>query len=180
MDYFATATDMREKAWEEVVASPAFRAFRAADNMVIELGGQSVMPNLSTGESQAEDKHKVPRPRFRAADGKPKLTQAEVAASVLKELGPMGTGMLIDMAKEQGAAIGGAHPVNSFRSTLSKDSRFYSFRHGGEHLWWLTDVPLPEGWNRAADDLLEQAAALNHKSQEGGDGHAANNTVLTS
>lgn len=178
MDFSAEANDMRARAWAEIVASPAFRAFRAADNMVVELGGVSIMPKLSTDVNRVEVAPKAnPKPRVRGIDGKPRLTQAEVGVAVLKALGPMDIATLTDMSKDYGAVVGGANPIANFRSTLSKDNRFYSFRHNGDHLWWLSDVPLPEGWDEAADDLLRNAAS-SFSSQEGGDGHAANNTNL--
>ncbi|MBU0556555.1 MAG: hypothetical protein KKD64_10385 [Alphaproteobacteria bacterium] len=184
MDYIATAMSMRAEAWAELVQSPAFRAFRAADNMVIELGGESIMPQLGKTPKPVDATHTTDKPitrrKPRAADGSPRMTQVEAASNALKQLGPMGIAMLTEMAKEQGAAIGGNDPVANFRSALSKDKKFYSFRHEGEYLWWLTDVPLPEGWSEAADDLLRNAASPDNTRQEGGDGHAANNTILAS
>jgi hypothetical protein len=179
MDYIATAIEMRQKAWAEIVASSAFRAFRACDNMVVELGGASVMPPITTirpditppvPEPTNQSGATTPRIRVRARDGTLRPTQAEAAFAVLTELGPMGTKDVMDFSVEKGAAAGGLDPLMNFRTTLSKDDRFYSFRHNGEHYWWLTGQTLPEGWDEAAVDLLRDAASSSD-SQKGGDGH---------
>ena len=179
MDYLASAKEMRSAAWAELIASPAFKAFRAADNMVVELGSPSVMLDLSTPSSATKPIDNVgngggfsrSQPRVRTPDGSVRLTQGDAAEVILKEVGPMGIIEIIKKAKERGAAVGGLNPTNNFRSAMSKDKRFYSFRHNSAYLWWLTGVPLPEGWGEAADPDLLDAAASPNSNQEGGDGH---------
>lgn len=189
MDFIAAASEMREKAWAEVTASSAFRAFRAADNMVVELGGASAMPKLSNDQEVRRvfsplvtvapaAYYSGPAKPTRKRRSSDKPTQSDAAMTVLRELGPMGIKDILDLAVAQGATAGGSNPLVNFRSALSKDERLYSFRHNGEYLWWITGVDLPEGWDEAASDLLANAASSD-SSQEGGDGHAANNTVLT-
>lgn len=170
MDYLATATEMRRKAWEALEQSPDFIAFRAADNMVVDLGGQSIMPNLSSRSMRTVF---VKQPRIRSADRLARASQPDVAETVLRERGPMQTLALMWVCMEEGAKIGGKKPANSFRSALSKDARFFSFRREGEYLWWLNGEPLPEGWGEATDDLLRAAASPNATSEEGGDKNEA-------
>lgn len=175
MDYIAAAADMREKAWSDLVSSHAFRAFRAADNMVVELGGASVMPNMTL--TSAPDKTPIAdgtpaarKIRVRAKDGSLKPKQADAAYRVLTELGPMNTKNVMELAVAMGATAGGSNPLSNFRSAISHDDRFYSFRHNGEHLWWLEGVDLPKGWDEATGDLLRDAASSD-ADQKGGDGH---------
>jgi hypothetical protein len=186
MDFIAAASDLRDKAWAELSASTAFIAFRAADNMVVEMGGESAMPRFPERSREPSDGSAFvgavigrqvesvtsARTRTRATS---KPTQPDTAEVVLKELGPMKMQDVMDFAVEKGATAGGANPLMNFRSALSKDPRFYSFKHKGEFLWWLHDVDLPEGFNEAAGDLLNGAASSD-SNQEGGDGDAATMT----
>jgi hypothetical protein len=166
--------ELRQKAWDDLMTSEAFRAFRAADNMVVDLGGQSAMP--STAPSIAP-RAVNPRPRLRAIDGSSRLSQGDAGVKALKEAGhPLHINALTNRSKAMGAMIGGGNPVANFRSTLSKDERFYSFRHNGDYWWWLTGVPLPQGWEEAADDLPFDTAASDSSNQEGGESHAATTT----
>jgi hypothetical protein len=156
------------------MASDAFRAFRATDNMVVELGGQSIMPKLSTTPKQETRAEINPRPRLRARNGAIRLSQADAAVKALELEGvPLHIRVLTERSGELGATIGGANPLANFRSALSKDERFYSFRQNGEYWWWLTGKQLPEGWEEAADNLPFDSAASDSSNQEGGDANAA-------
>lgn len=175
MDFLKSAAEMRAKAWAELVASDAFRAFRASDNMVVELGGASAMPDLSTVERAAPKPIINPRPRFRAIAVSRRLSQTDAALQALTAAGhPLHINNLTDRSKALGATIGGSNPIANFRSALSKDDRFFSFRRDGGHWWWTTTISMPENWKEAADpDLLDQSAASDASDQEGGDSHAA-------
>lgn len=54
--------------------------------------------------------------------------------------------------------------------------------HNGQYYWWFADRVLPAHWNTEGgfDLEVEPPAVLLHSNQEGGGGHAANNTNLVS
>ena len=108
-----------------------------------------------------------------------RLTQAGGAEAALIANGePLPIGRLLEAAIRHGAIIGGNKKLTNFRSTVSKDVRFYSLMRNGMYFWWLNELPLPPEWSEATDpDLLAGSVASSaHSTQEGGDGHAQSST----
>jgi len=73
-----------------------------------------------------------------------KVPHGDAAEIALTEIGhPLVMPKLLEKAIEYGAEIGGTDPLNNFRSSISKDDRFYSVKRGNIHYWWLKSLPLP-------------------------------------
>jgi len=164
---------LRREAWEQVKATPAYAAYRAIDNAVVALGGDSA---LLSGALKPGSIYAPPSPPKR-------ISQTDAAASALREGGmPLPIGRFMEAAIEKGADVGGANPINNFRSALSKDPRFEAVKRNGMYFWWFAGEPLPlrfqDQHKETADpDLLAESAASSSSSQEGGESHAA--TTLT-
>ena len=124
-----------------------------------------------------ENTQTVVRP-VRAAPAAKRVTQGDVAFSVLvRNKEPLPIGRWLEKCINAGIGIGGDDPLPNFRSTASRDKRFYSFVRNNMYFWWLTGVELPESWKEATDpNLPGLSVASDSNDQEGGDGHAANNT----
>ena len=169
--------EMRAEAWEAVVSSADYAAFKTFDDAVVSLGG-SPMFNLDNSSLSSTTKRVVEAATRRIADGK-KLSQGDAAEMVLRvSRMPLSIAPLMEAVLEKGAEIGGTDPLNNFRSTISKDERFYSVKHGNFYYWWLKDLPLPPRGNETAGpDLLTQPAVSSKlTNQEGGGGHAPTTT----
>jgi|SRR5947209_15547991 len=165
---------LRDEAWEAVRASEAFRAFQALDQAVITLGGLSRIADA--GHIAPANTNRVVHSSV-GHGGSRRIPQAVAALEALKKAGePLPIGRLMEKAVEEGLEIGGASPINNFRSTLSKDPRFRSVARGNMYFWWFATSPLPSKWlgNETPDLPLENGSgASDHSSQKGGDGHAA-------
>ena len=86
---------------------------------------------------------------------------------------PLPVGRWLEKCITDGINIKGDDPLPNFRSTVSRDKRFYNFVRNGMYFWWLTNVELPEKWKKAEGlDLLDQPSAFSVSNQEGGDGRA--------
>lgn len=165
---------LRNEAWQAVLASPAYRAFKGLDDAVKAMTGEETVVLAVSG---------LPTPQFpnHRAKSKPlsaRLTQGDVAARVLKTNGePLPIGRWLEKSIADGINIKGDDPLSNFRSTVSRDKRFYAIKRNNMYFWWFNDVDLPEGWKAATDpDLPGLSVAADSNDQEGGDGHAANNT----
>ena len=172
MDWKAKAIEMRQAAWQELSALPAFVAFMAADKMVVDMGGASMLdsdaPKPSKGIAAAVLKVTTPR-AFASGDRPASPSNGDIAFEVLSKKGaPMSTIPLMEECRTNGARIGGKDPINNFRSSLSRDDRFHSFRHEGGYYWWLKGASIPNTWLEAAGpDLLNPPAALSAINQKG-------------
>jgi len=168
---------LRDEAWEAAMASPAFATLLALDEAVDAAGGKRLLaskgePAPLTTFAQGSVK---PAIAFYNAAATPnqRLSQGDAAALALKANGPLPVGRLMESAMARGAVIGGGKPLISFRSTLSKDPRFYSLKRNGMFFWWLTDVELPEGWTGPSESYDLPLDPNPDSSQKGGDSHAA-------
>jgi hypothetical protein len=170
---------LRAEVLREVINSSAFQSFKALDAAVSSMGGKSMLSgNLALFDDS---------PRSAASSATPvhrrRLSQGDVAEQTLKAFGqPMHIRALLDAVLTQDVEIRGENPLANFRSTLSRDPRFKSVMRNGGYFWWLNGVALPDKWGEAeADDLVARlASAPVSSSQEGGDGHVADNTILAS
>ena len=168
--------ELRDEALREVIAQPAFDTVRALDSAVAAAGGERLFPIMA--------RKRVPPqilqgnvPGFTPPPKAPeKVSQGDAAESALRDHGPLPVGRLMEKAVEKGAKIGGDKPLVSFRSMLSKDDRFYSLQRNNMYFWWLKGVDLPEGFMPEPDDISDLLGSGANTNQEGGDGHAANNT----
>lgn len=177
-NFIDKATELREDAWREVQTSPSFLAFKALDDAVAMMGGErKIAPDAPRADA--------PRPSVgtfspvKRGRTMKKSSQSDVAVGVLKGSGePLPIGRLMEASLAWGATIGGANPLANFRSALSKDKRFISFKRNNMYFWWIDGWPLPPKWNEAPDLLAGQPDASSvHSTQEGGDDHAA--TITT-
>lgn len=172
-NYIDSTKAVRDAAWRDVQKSPAYLAFKALDDAVAAMGGERIVASVRAIEDR-------PRASFRTfANIVPNMpvtrpSQGGGAEAALRAKGePLPIGRLLEAAIEHGAIIGGDKPLANFRSTVSKDPRFYSLMRNNMYFWWLRDVPLPPKWNEATDpDLLDGSVASSvHSNKEGGDGH---------
>lgn len=184
MTIIEKAKAIRSEALAAWIASPDFAAFKASDDFVVALGGESVMP---AGLQDSPKVNGLDSPQMREIGAaaarrleihaaKQRITQADAAALALREAGkPLGVGEFMMAAIAKGAEMKGDRPLANFRSAVSKDERFESIMSGGKYFWWWKGQPTPPGWNETAgpDLLAGPAASSVHSSQEGGDAHAA-------
>lgn len=96
-------------------------------------------------------------------------SQADAAEIALTLRGqPLNLVRLFEAAQELGAEIGGSDPLATFRSSLSKDSRFTSLRTNAGYFWWLSGRPAPRKWSEALG--ISSNDASDPSNREGG-GH---------
>lgn len=165
---------LRSEAWQAVLATPAYRAFKGFDDAVKALTGEAVEP-LPKFNALGAALATNGAARIRVSK---RITQADVAERVLRKAGePLPIGRWLEKCVEDGIGIKGEDPLANFRSTASRNARFYNFTRNNMYFWWLAGVELPEGWKEATDpDLPGLSVTADSNNQEGGDGHAANNT----
>jgi hypothetical protein len=170
------ATALRSEAMAAWMTSPDFAAFKASDEFVVALGGQSAMP---AGLLAAPNPNGNASPRIQEIGANAarrleihaamkRITQADAAALALREAGePIGVGTFMLAAIKKGAEMKGERPLANFRSAVSKDDRFESIMRNGKYYWWFKGEPLPPGWNETADpDLLDESAASSVNSNQ--------------
>lgn len=172
MDITEKTKALRAEAWQALLATPAYRAFKGLDDAVKAMTGESIAPI----DLVAIDKLRVVAARNRIVKTMTgiRITQGDVAARVLKRNGePLPIGRWLEKCVEDGVNIKGDDPLPNFRSTVSRDKRFYAMTRNNMYFWWLTGEPLPSGWNDPADpDLLDESAGSSvHSSRKGGEGH---------
>lgn len=178
MDITDKTKALRSEAWQAVLATPAYRAFKGLDDAVKAMTGEAFEPKPHfNGLGDALGGHGAARIRVSK-----RITQADIAERVLKACGePLPIGRWLEKCIKDGIGVKGDDPLPNFRSTASRDKRFYNFTRNNMYFWWLKGVELPEGWKAAMDpDLPGLSVAADSNNQEGGDGHAANNTNLAS
>lgn len=145
---------LRDEAWQAVMESEAFLAFKALDDAYVRMGGSSRVAD-DPGAFMEFAKQVVKVASRRMAENR-KLSHAEAAEIALHNAAqPLTTPNLLEAAKEAGAEIGGNDPLNNFRSTISKDSRFKSVKKDGTSFWWIEGEPLPPEWNEATSPSLQ-------------------------
>lgn len=165
---------LRDQAWRGVMESPHYKEFKALDDAVEAMGGSRMVATTTRPLTARLDPTTVAAVGY-ASGGGTRRTQGDAAEKALVDGGePLPVGRLMEAAIKNGAHIGGTKPLISFRSTLSKDSRFYSLMRNNMYFWWLTDRDLPEGWNKALDQSGKtDTSASFFDDQEGGGDHAA-------
>lgn len=169
---------LRSEAWDAVLASAAYKAFKGLDDAVKAMSGEDASsPPFKNYLTVAVARNPAARKLLTK-----RITQGDVAERVLRNYGePLPIGRWLEKCIEAGIGVKGEDPLANFRSTASRDKRFYPLTRNNMYFWWLDGVELPEGWKEAADpDLPGLSAASDSDNQEGGDGHAANNTNLAS
>lgn len=176
MDIIDKTKALRAEAWQAVVARPEYKAFKGLDDAVRAMTGDADV-TVGTGVTQFKPRPVKASPKAPVA----RVTQADVAATVLRLHGePLSVGRWLEQSIERGIVIKGDDPLPNFRSMVSRNPRFHNFVRNNMYFWWFSDVELPEGWKEAVDpDLPGLSTASDSNDQEGGDGHAANNTNLT-
>lgn len=153
-DWLRKAVAMRDEAWHAIKACDEFTAFKAFDDTVIALGGQSAMPTTVNGHASSEVA-RVLIERARKAQSDKRSSNADVAERLLSEAGkPTPLNQLMSDMKKQGVEFGGADPLANFRSTMSRDDRFVSLRRDKSYFWWFAGKPTPPEWNEPGADLL--------------------------
>jgi hypothetical protein len=165
--------DLRAEAWDALMSSPDFIAFKTFDDAVVSLGGAPILAMDSTPLKDVA-RRVVEAAGARMTENK-KLSQGDAAEMVLNQRRiPLSLADLLNGAIEKGAEIGGADPVSNFRSSISKDKRFRSVTRNGKYFWWLVDVPMPPATNETGEpDLLDGSPDSSvPSSQEGGEGNA--------
>lgn len=144
---------LRDQAFDELRASKEYAEFKALDDAVKRLGGASVVLAETSQTSQfgALASRVVQQTQQRAVENR-RLSQADIAENALVLANePLPLGRLMEAAVEQGAKIGGENPVNNFRSTVSKDNRFYPLKRNGMYFWWLAGRAIPSAWTNEAE-----------------------------
>jgi len=157
---------LRDEAWLLVLSTPQYREFKALDDALRQMRGDSSAPA-------------TPRPilpnRPKALLSGKRVTNADIADRVLRASdAPLAVEDWMNRTIAEGANIKGENPLANFRSTVSRDQRFTNFRYNGGYYWWPVGVQRPSGWEMAtADPDLPLPAVPNvSSSQEGGDGDA--------
>ena len=163
---------LRDEAWINVESSENYKAWKGLNDAVLALNVTAVASEaLASGRVEAVvteiSKPKIKRKMRR-------VTQSDVAESVLKSEGePLPVGRWLEKSIARGINIKGDDPLPNFRSTVSREKRFYNFVRNGMYFWWLEGVELPENWKMAEGrDLLDQPSAVSFSSQEGGEANA--------
>lgn len=168
------ASALRQEAWEAVKASSQYAQFKALDDAVAAMGGQSLLRKAADSEPSTMTATRRVMGVAQVAEIK-KPSQGDAAATALRRGGmPLPIGRLMEAALEAGAEIGGNDPLANFRSSLSKDARFQSFRRNNMYFWWFAGEPLPLAFQSETEpddfsDLLGSASSSS--SEKGGDGH---------
>lgn len=168
---------LRDKAWAEVKASPSFVSFKALDIAVGAMGGSQILAASDALPSTVQKPDVLPRKKL-VARKRTRPSQGDTAEACLKRAGePLPIRNLMEKVIGYGVQISGEDPLANFRSTLSRDNRFKSIMREGAYYWWLTSSPVPINWKEAEGlDFQVEPSASDSSSQNGGDGHAANNT----
>jgi hypothetical protein len=176
---------LRTDALRELRQSPAFDAFTALDNAAVSLGADRATLDGRAFVANPIGALMVERVRNRldlqrdVLNGKPpkSLSQGDAAEEVLRLVNtPLRLTDLLVGIEEKGVVVTGDRIAN-FRSSLSRDTRFYSLKFDNQYLWWLNGVPLAQAWVEATGyDLVVSPAELSFHSSEGGDGDATTTT----
>jgi hypothetical protein len=169
---------LRDKAWDAVLVTQEYAFFKALDEAVSAIGGNSLIGGLAA----SPQKFWLPKPAFNPStlaavgviSGVKRISQTDAAAAVLHDAGePLPIGRLLERVISKGIVFKGNDPLPSFRSALSKDDKLHSVMRNGMYFWWFKDKPLPSGWDETAGPDLLGASAVSYvsNSEEGGGGH---------
>jgi hypothetical protein len=146
-EWLDRARQLRAEAWEAVLATSAFIAFKKFDDLVIDMGGTTALGEVDVAASWKATTQRAMEAAARRFSDTRKLSQADAAEVALAQRRePTPIGVLLEAAIERGAEIRGADPLSNFRSALSKDDRFYALRRNNMHYWWLKNELLPAAW----------------------------------
>lgn len=164
---------LRDEAWGNVLKSNDYKAFEALETAAAALGAPKtnrVLFASASNKTVVAFANSVDRPKRRTK----RITQSQIAERVLKQAGePLPVGRWLEKCIADGINIKGDDPLPNFRSTVSRDKRFYNFVRNGMYFWWLAGVELPEKRKMAEGlDLLDQPSAVSFSSQEGGEANA--------
>jgi hypothetical protein len=164
---------LRDKAWADVAATPQYRVYLALKDAVDRITSADLAEHLKSRPSAI-----YTEPAATLTREATRISHATAGEAALRKHGqPLPIGRLMEAARAEGATIGGNDPLANFRSSLSKDDRLASIMRNGMYFWWIKGEPLPSDWNEPGADLLANTPGSSmHSNQEGGDGHAANNT----
>lgn len=167
---------LRDEAFDALLSSSDYIAFKAFDDAVVRLGGSPLL-DMQPSSLKAAASRVVGNAAMKMGDAR-RLSQADYAELALKQKNePLPIGRLLASALEKGAVIGGSDPLANFRSTLSKDSRFVSIMRNSMYFWWFSQEPVPAGWASGAElDLGEEPAPAVGTSERGGEANATTTT----
>lgn len=165
---------LRDEAWNHVENSEHFKAWKGLNDAVLALDVTAANNETITVFETKTSRSMNPKPKPNIKRKTKRVTQSAVAESVLKSMGePLPVGRWLEKSIERGINIRGDDPLSNFRSTVSRDKRFYNFVRNGMYFWWLNGVELPEKWKKAEGrDLLDQPSAFVSHNQEGGEANA--------
>ncbi|MDY0957854.1 hypothetical protein SOM26_04060 [Sphingomonas sp. CFBP8993] len=169
-EWLDKARALRAEAWDAVLASQPFVAFKKFDDLVMEMGGTSAIPSIDlSSDWKATAQRSLDAAAKRILDHK-KLSQGDAAELALRQNGePLPIGRLIEKVTTLGLVLGGADPVANFRSMMSKDDRFYTIRRGNMYFWWLQEDELTSDWLPEAEPVL-LLGADSHRHRAADDG----------
>lgn len=171
---------LRDRAWQTLIATREYIAFRALNDAVKAMGGESKAEYAATIAKLASPVRPAMHYGGGPAVASPanftrKLSQADAAEQILRETGkPMTGANLLKALPAKGVQVGGEKPDVNFTSTLSRDERFYSLRENGTYFWWLVGLPVPPRSDETPDLPLENgsSASVSSSGQKGGEGNA--------
>jgi hypothetical protein len=159
MDIIEKTKHLRDEAWQAVITTPAYKAYKSLDDAVNAMAGSQSQVVITAPS----------KPRFRTR----RITNGDVAERVLRRSGePLPIGRWLEAALQDGASVKGDDPLANFRSTVSRDQRFYSLMRNNMYFWWLKSVDLPEGFMPEPEETSDLLGSGSSASEKGGDGHA--------
>lgn len=159
-EWLDRARQLRAEAWDAVQASSAYVAFKRFDDLVVDMGGTSLISENDAAASWKSTTLRAVDAAARRLSDQKKLSQGDAAEIVLRQVRePLPVARLLEAVVKRGVAIGGADPLSNFRSSISKDDRFYALRKGSLYFWWLKGQQVPPAWQEPSsstefDDLL--------------------------
>lgn len=134
---------IRDRKRQKLEASVDFIEWQAVDTAI-----RQIETSLSLGKSTVTPPpaHKLPN----GSDGR-KMSQIDYAILVVTRRGrPLPTSAIIPEVVAMGGKIGGANPLTSLSSVLSKSNRVDSVNWKGSRGWWPKGVPLPNSTQESA------------------------------
>jgi len=155
LDWLERARELRAEAWDAVQGSADFIAFKKFDDLVIEMGGATAIPEVNVASSWKSTAKRAVHAAARRVSEVKRLSQGDAAELALSEARhPLGIGKLLKASVNLGAEIRGADPLANFRSAVSKDARFFTIKRDGYHFWWVKNAPVPADWEATPTEIL--------------------------
>lgn len=146
-EWLDRARQLRAEAWDAVQASSAYVAFKRFDDLVVDMGGTSLINENDAAASWKSTALRAVEAAARRLSDQKKLSQGDAAEIVLRQVRePLPIARLLEGVVKRGVMIGGADPLSNFRSAISKDDRFYALRAGNMFFWWLRGEQVPPTW----------------------------------